>query len=1300
MAGSDNRTYEVTFCSRVAGWANSLFDQHPEWPFRRAEIEQSKAIKRKRSDLRIYGKADKLILAGAVKMPGTVEGRSPYNADLVSDAAQKADNAAAEFFFTWNVNLLVLFDRKQWRLPLLERRVQDYPLGLDLAQPDDVDRPEVEARVKDFLENFFSKFAAIADGKQPEWGMRLDEWFIRAFEHHVLWPVKLTVEHLWAKAEADKAFDHHLQEWLGRDQGWLFTRNDPAQWREILDRAARTLCYVFANRLIFYESCRAKFSDTLDPLEVPAGLDGTALYAHFQITFQRAVEATGDYETLFYPYEKDWAGPLIFAHADAAEAWRSVIHNLEPFNFKLIPTDVLGGIFRRLVDPEERHKFGQHFTNEDLVDVVNAFCIRDAEANMLDPASGSGSFIVRGYHRKGWLKQNQRYKHASVSHQDWLRQIYAVDISLFAAHLCTLNLAARDIRDEENYPRVRRGNFFEVADEVSKNKPFCHLPEGLQGERKPGPVHLPPLDAIVGNPPYVRQELIPKRSQKGVGRMQAKEDLQEMCMRFWPGLCLSGRSDLHCYFWPAATKFLKEGGWFGFLVSSSWLDVEYGFALQEWALTNFRIHAILESNAEPWFPDARVKTCAVILQRCSDEAARHKQRVRFVRLDTPLKAILGERPDENARQTAAERFRDEILACRKNTTRDGWRVVVKRQQELWEDGLRAGRLFAMQKQRDLAEGVVDRPMALPDDEDENGLGNGEAAEAGGSFDEYGNGYLHEDAPAYGPTYGGGKWGKYLRAPNLYFRIMEQYGSRFVPLGEIATIRFGVKSGCDAFFMPRDVSAEFLEKYSERDWKDAPLITHCQRAEVESGQVKLIQAGDGTVHPVEAAYLASEVHSLMKVSRPIISASELDRLILLVAEPIDALKGTYVQKYLRYGERHTFASKKSKAVPVPQRSTCAGRDPWYDLTYTRPGAFFWPMAQQYRHIIPTNPENLICNHNLFDVHPFNLSQEQVAVLQAVVNSTLLANFKTFYGRYAGTEGNLKTEVVDVNLLEVPDPRHATKGVAKKLADAFTKLCERDTRPMVEEEFMDCHSAERAKKLAEKPIGLPTELQMPDRRALDLAVFELLGVTDLKEREALCDELYCETAAHFRQIRVVEIQKQEQRAKSEGHAFRTDELAADLWDGLTDADKQPLAEWLAAQVRGGHTFVIPDGHASLPDANDMLDATTVFFRQTSAGKPKVESVALPSREHAETVFKLAQLGLHRSVRLPESAAQGRQLKEQLESRLSDVTEKADHLARSRTSDERKAADLAGLLQHWMIHGKPTKPAGRQDLAEVAD
>ena len=311
-----------------------------------------------------------------------------------------------------------------------------------------------------------------------------------------------------------------------------------------------------------------------------------------------------------------------------------------------------------------------------------------------------------------------------------------------------------------------------------------------------------------------------------------------------------------------------------------------------------------------------------------------------------------------------------------------------------------------------------------------------------------------------------------------------------------------------------------------------------------------------------------------------------------------------------------------------------------------------------------------------------------ILAAILNSTLIGLTKFYFGRFAGTEGNLKTEVVDVNLLEVPDPREVAPGVAKKLEAAFKQLCRRDTSAMVEEEFMECRSAVRAKKLAEEPVKLPWELQQPDRRALDLAVLELLGVADAKEREKLCDELYYETAAHFRQIRVVEIQKQEQRAGAEGREFRTDELVADLWDSLEPDEKQPLAEWFAEHASGGKAQTIPEGHSSLPDANDMLDANTVFFRESSGGKAVVKPLLLPSRAHAEIIFKLAQLGLHGRVYLPDKESAAQALKLKLDVRLAALLDKANHLAASRTSDDRKISDVSGLLQHWMIHGKPKR------------
>ena len=68
-----------------------------------------------------------------------------------------------------------------------------------------------------------------------------------------------------------------------------------------------------------------------------------------------------------------------------------------------VPSDVVGRIFQKLIGPDQRHRYGQHFTGDDPVDLINAFCIRAPGNTVLDPACGSGSFLVRAYYRKRQL---------------------------------------------------------------------------------------------------------------------------------------------------------------------------------------------------------------------------------------------------------------------------------------------------------------------------------------------------------------------------------------------------------------------------------------------------------------------------------------------------------------------------------------------------------------------------------------------------------------------------------------------------------------------------------------------------------------------------------------------------------------------------------------------------------------------------------------------------------------------------------------------------------------------------------
>ena len=290
--------------------------------------------------------------------------------------------------------------------------------------------------------------------------------------------------------------------------------------------------------------------------------------------------------------------------------------------------------------------------------------------------------------------------------------------------------------------------------------------------------------------------------------------------------------------------------------------------------------------------DARIKTAITILQRCDGEKERMSNVVKFVRFLKPVAEILGARPhgDEAARENAVDTLRRLILQTAKPFANDKLRIIPVPQAQLWEEGLRASQLLR------------DAPVEEPEEE------NGE-----GDADE-----LKEAAAMYriSQSYAAGKWGRFLRAPDLYFRLIRDYGNRFVRLGEIAEVRRGITSGCDGFDLCRHGTDEVLKQANEGSpWNDIGLMTPCKRGEVESGKVRIVRAGDNTLHPVEKEYLRPEVHSLMEVVRPVIRANELDRVVLWVDQPLAKLAHTCAAKYIRWGLRQTFESKKLKAVMI-------------------------------------------------------------------------------------------------------------------------------------------------------------------------------------------------------------------------------------------------------------------------------------------------------------------------------------------------------------------------------------------------
>jgi len=219
---------------------------------------------------------------------------------------------------------------------------------------------------------------------------------------------------------------------------------------------------------------------------------------------RNAADESGDYETLLFPGTPDWANDQVFNPDGAVDAWRGFLRGIEAIDFRDVPPMSLASSSRSS-SARKSATGSASISPPDPVDLINSFCIRRADSVVLDPACGSGSFLVRAYYRKRAMNDNR-------PHSQLLHELYGADVGLYPAHLATLNLAAREINDEANYPRIARTDFFDVE----PGKSFCDLPDS--GGLRRRHVMLPPLDAIVGNPPYVRQEKVGKEEKEKLSK--------------------------------------------------------------------------------------------------------------------------------------------------------------------------------------------------------------------------------------------------------------------------------------------------------------------------------------------------------------------------------------------------------------------------------------------------------------------------------------------------------------------------------------------------------------------------------------------------------------------------------------------------------------------------------------------------------------------------------------------------------------------------------------------------------------
>lgn len=596
-------------------------------------------------DLSLYrgGKELFLIEAKFKKKSGSVEfDIEPRDPEVIQQAVNYAVNGGFTYYATCNARRLILFQLRAGKKPheseivtfeydknpKWAEEVLKYVLGL------------VEVKLKAVDETLVDLLHETFEDLYPEFFDALKE--------------KLS----------DSKFKKKYIEWL-ESQGIEF--ND--QTNRLI---ASQTTYLQLNKLLFYQVIRVIYPDRLARLEIKEDEDVSEALTKF---YNQAKKI--DYAPI---YESDLISEIPFT-VRAKERLRTLLDTLNEFDFSTIESDFIGRVYEKLIPPQERKNLGQFYTPPRVVDFITNLVLRNQDDVILDPACGSGTFLVRAYHRLRELNGVPRNVEGGLGetfHKQLLERIYGIDINQFPAHLSVINLAIQNSKAKIDKMNVIVNDFFNIKSGHATLLGF----QSMDTEGKPTEVELPAyFDVIVANPPYIRQELLGEDEKKKIVNLVQTEFKNKLFVgrsRKQKGaIALDKQSDIYIYFFIHAIGLLKNGGRLGFISSNKWLEVAYGESFQEFLLNFTKIRYIVEFDRAV-FPDLEVDTAVTILEKESNPDIRKNNSVKFVRVKHAL---------------PMHKLIDVLGAKERSLENDDLRIIVSKQGQLkagkWNTYLRA-----------------------------------------------------------------------------------------------------------------------------------------------------------------------------------------------------------------------------------------------------------------------------------------------------------------------------------------------------------------------------------------------------------------------------------------------------------------------------------------------------------------------------------------------------------------------------------------------------------------------------------
>lgn len=511
----------------------------------------------------------------------------------------------------------------------------------------------------------------------------------------------------------DKEFLTSLETWREALAKNIALRNPDLSIRELNDAVTKTI-----DRLVFLRICEDRGIEREDQLRLIS--EGKDIYTRLTDLFRYADDKFNS-GLFHFSDEKGWdesPDALTLGLKIDDKILKDIISGLyypkSQFEFSVMPADILGQVYEQFLGkvirlteghqakveekPEVRKAGGVYYTPTYIVDYIVSHTVgelvRDktpkevASLRVLDPACGSGSFLIGAYqflldwHLLWYLeylapllkngaspgskevcdllpagvrqvpvkgKRGKSQDHPlpvyQVSETDWklttdekkrilINNIYGVDIDPQAVEVTKLSLLLKVLEGERAelintqlkitaervlpslHKNIKCGNSLIGSDilsqttldgeEIYRVNPFDWDREFSEIMAGGG------FDAVIGNPPYVRQESLKEMKEYLSTRYQTYQ----------------GTADLYVYFIEKGISLLRENGYFSYIVANKWMRAGYGKPLRRW-LKERQIEEIIDFGDLPVFAQATTYPCILRMSRTSQD-----DRVRVTNIDT------------------------------------------------------------------------------------------------------------------------------------------------------------------------------------------------------------------------------------------------------------------------------------------------------------------------------------------------------------------------------------------------------------------------------------------------------------------------------------------------------------------------------------------------------------------------------------------------------------------------------------------------------------------------------------------